>query len=76
MELLAQIEHELDWGVSCDTCLACAKLRVVAALIEFFSDGATDARRAVEIAKGVSRPEPEDHQTLCARCIASRNARE
>ncbi len=34
--LLASIEHELDWGVSCDTCLECAKARVIEALMLYF----------------------------------------
>lgn len=36
MRLMADIEHELDWGHSCDTCLACARLRVLDALDVYF----------------------------------------
>lgn len=38
LRLLAAIEHELDWGVSGDTCLKCAEIRVAAALLQFFED--------------------------------------
>lgn len=38
LRLLGQIEHELDWGHSCDTCLGCARLRVIAALDQFYDD--------------------------------------
>lgn len=38
LELLGQIEHELDWGHCCDSCLGCARRRVLAALDTFFGD--------------------------------------
>lgn len=47
--LLAAIEHELDWGISCDTCYECAKLRVIAALEAFFDTQATNADASISI---------------------------
>jgi hypothetical protein len=38
LDLMAEIEHELDWGHSSDTCLQCAELRVVAALTVYFDN--------------------------------------
>lgn len=40
--VLAVVEHELDWGVSADTCLDCARVRVARALEEFFERGTLD----------------------------------
>lgn len=57
-QLLAQCEHELDWGISADTCLDCAKLRVAGALIKFF-DG--DIEAALAIAR-------DRQQNRCPRC--------
>ena len=45
-DFLAAAEHELDWGICCDTCLDCAKQRVAAGLIRFF-DGDVEAAIAV-----------------------------
>lgn len=36
LHILGQIERELDWGWSNDTCLACARLRVIAGLETYF----------------------------------------
>lgn len=66
--LLAAIEHELDWGLSCDTCRECAKLRTVAALIQFFNDSAYKADAAMAIAR--------DHkQNMCSKCEEREKAR-
>jgi len=43
---LAAVEHELDWGICCDTCLDCAKRRVAEAMIRYF-DGDVDAAIAI-----------------------------
>jgi len=40
LDLMVHMEHELDWGVSGDTCQKCAELRVIGALYKFFEDGA------------------------------------
>jgi hypothetical protein len=47
--VLAQIEHELDWGASGDTCHDCARVRVCAALEEFFEKGCNEADAALAI---------------------------
>lgn len=61
--VLAQVEHELDWGVSCDTCLSCARNRVGVAWEEFFEfDGQPD--RALMVLR--------DHKSYrCSRCGVS-----
>lgn len=59
-KLLAAIEHELDWGISCDTCYECAKIRVVDAIESFFDTGATSVERAIRLLRS---SEPE-----CQRC--------
>ncbi len=61
--LLSAIEHELDWGVSADTCLKCAKLRIGSALIHFFDTKANDASVAISVAKDRS-------QNKCENCEA------
>lgn len=60
LRLIAQIEHELDWGVSGDTCLYCAHRRVGVAFEQYFGDGRNDATAAVAIAK-------DDGQSKCER---------
>ena len=57
-QLISVIEHELDWGICGDTCLACTKLRVPEALIVYF-DGDVDA--AVAVAR-------DNKQNQCPRC--------
>lgn len=61
LELLAAIEHELDWGICSDTCYECAKLRVVPAIEEFFDHRACDASAAIAVAR-------DRKQNLCPRC--------
>ena len=51
LRLLAAIEHEMDWGIAGDSCYDCAKLRVIAALEEFFNHQARDAGPAIAIAR-------------------------
>lgn len=61
MELLAVIEHEMDWGISGDTCYECAANRVIAALEDFFSSRATNSMSAKAVAR--------DHlQNRCPKC--------
>jgi hypothetical protein len=63
LRLLGQIEHELDWGQSGDTCPDCAALRVTAGLLTFFGDDLGD-----EAAIAVLR----DRQAVrnwCSRCL-------
>lgn len=45
-DLLAVIEHELDWGICADTCLDCAKNRVGPAMMAHF-DGNHEAAMAI-----------------------------
>mgnify|MGYP001618446931 CR=1 FL=1 len=59
--LMAALEHELDWGLSRDTCPECAKCRAAAALIAFFDHNCSDATRAIAIARDYK-------QNLCAEC--------
>lgn len=61
--LLAALEHELDWGESCDSCLKCAELRCMAALKVFFDGDGTDSKDAIEIAQDRSRLE-----NACPKC--------
>lgn len=59
-KLLAAIEHELDWGICCDTCEACAEIRTVRAIKAFFDTDATSVETAIRL---VRSDEPE-----CQRC--------
>ena len=63
--LLAALEHELDWGQSADTCLACAEIRTGKALSAFFDTHCTNATTAIALAR-----DREQHQ--CSRCQARR----
>lgn len=65
-KLLGQIEHELDWGICCDSCHECAKLRVAAAIEQFFDDGGADARLALAVLMDRERTD-----TICLRCLHS-----
>jgi len=47
--LLAAIEHELDYGICCDTCYECAKIRTIQALEEYFDTDATSAENSLRI---------------------------
>lgn len=62
---LAVVEHELDWGISCDTCLACAKKRLGEAMIYFFD--AYQYESKVDAAIAVMR---DNQQNLCDKCEA------
>jgi hypothetical protein len=59
-KLLGAIERDLDWGISGDTCLDCARIRAARALEAYFDTEATDETIAVRWAKST---EPE-----CADC--------
>ena len=65
MEVLAQIEHELDWGICGDTCLECARRRVVVALEAFFDDRLNDGGRMKALA--ILRDRKQNLCDLCAR---------
>ncbi len=45
-ELLAVLHHELNWGLSGDSCLKCAYNRMAPALVEYF-DGNYPAAKAI-----------------------------
>jgi hypothetical protein len=62
-ELLAAIEHELDWGICQDDCYECAKIRTIRALESFFDSGASLITTAIRLLRS---KEPE-----CERCRAS-----
>lgn len=64
-KLLKGIEHELDWGMSCDSCLECAKLRVLAALEQFFDDR-MEASAAIDLLNDPYRNE-------CVKCHERRS---
>jgi hypothetical protein len=39
MEVLAEIAHDLDWGICCDTCQDCAEInsgRILIALFDYW----------------------------------------
>lgn len=59
--LLAAIEHELDWGLCCDTCYECAKIRTINALEAYFDTEATSVQDALRLLRS---SEPE-----CTRCV-------
>ena len=62
LQLMWQIEHELDWGHSCDSCLTCARKRVLAALDKFFDDP-DDIKEAMDYLR-------EDRlDTFCYKCV-------
>lgn len=63
--LMAAIEHELDWGHSCDTCLACARRRVIAGIEVFFDSYARGHRDAVSVMTDHHRVD-----LMCDRCLA------
>ena len=60
-DFLAAAEHELDWGICCDTCLECAKHRVAEGLIRFF-DG--DVQAAIAVAR-------DRKQNQCIKCLTT-----
>lgn len=55
-KLLAGIERELDYGICCDTCYDCAKIRVIKALEAYFDTEATTIENAYRILRS-STPE-------------------
>ena len=59
--LMSAVEHELDWGICCDSCLECARKRVAIAIEEFFDRGCLDATTAVALAR-------DREQNQCADC--------
>lgn len=65
LRLLGQIEHELDWGYSCDTCLGCARLRVLAALDTFFDFNGNAPQAAMSVARN-----REIVENFCDKCLS------
>jgi hypothetical protein len=61
LRLLAAIEHEMDWGISADTCYACAKLRVIAALEDYFRANALSVSSGIALAR-------DQRQNRCPDC--------
>lgn len=58
--LLGALEHELDWGISGDTCYECAKIRTINALEAYFDTQARSIENAIRLLRSY---EPE-----CTRC--------
>lgn len=62
MDLLAAIEHTLDWGIAGDTCYDCAKEQTIAALEAFFDAHAGESDKTTW--EAVMR---DDNAYRCAR---------
>ncbi len=62
--LLAAIEHELDWGICCDTCYDCAKIRTINALEAYFDTGATSVENSLRLLRS--------SEAECPKCLAWR----
>lgn len=60
-ELMEVIEHELDWGICCDTCLDCAKKRVAESLIVYLDNYLDNPSLAIAVAR-------DNKQNLCNNC--------
>jgi hypothetical protein len=58
--LLAAIEHELDYGICQDTCYDCARMNTVAALEAYFDTEATSIENAMCILRS--------RQSVCEQC--------
>lgn len=58
--LLAAIEHELDYGICCDSCYECAKILTIDALEAYFDTGASSVENAIKILRSA---EPQ-----CEKC--------
>ena len=69
--LMAALEHELDWGLSGDTCADCAKRRTVCALVAFFDCDCEDATAAIALARDGRQP-----TMFCERCAEHATQRE
>lgn len=65
LEVMAEIEHQLDWGISCDTCYECAKNRIVPALEEFFTHRGQHPFSALALLR-------DGKQNQCEKCAARR----
>ncbi len=58
--LLASIEHALDYGICCDTCYECAKIRTINALEAYFDTGATSVENSSRLLKS--------SESECSKC--------
>lgn len=47
-EFLAELEHSMDWAISCDSCSACLRLNLFGA-VEAFFDGEDVAKIRVRL---------------------------
>ena len=63
--LMETIEHELDWGICCDTCHSCARSRLGPALEAFFDSQCTDATVSIALMR-------DREQNRCKKCAESR----
>lgn len=59
-QLLAQIEHVLDFGISGETCYGCAQRRVILALESYFDAQGKDPYDALTLLQG--------NEHVCERC--------
>jgi hypothetical protein len=55
-KLLGAIEHELDYGICCDICYECAKVRVINALESYFDTNAHVIETGIRLLRS-SEPE-------------------
>lgn len=63
--LLSRIEHELDWGISGDTCYDCAKKRVLVSLEAYFGSliGDESFEGAIAILRNYEENRCDQHAT-------------
>ena len=64
--LMAALEHELDWGICMDTCMHCARNRLVPALQAFFDNNCEDSTTSIAIAR-------DSKQHMCESCEERHN---
>lgn len=58
--LMAAIEKALDYGICCDSCYECEKIRVIEALELYFDNEAESAEESISHLMG--------HDDKCQRC--------
>lgn len=61
MQFLKAAKHELDFGYCSDTCLDCARLRVIAGLGVLFDNNYYTSQNAIAVAR-------DTQQNQCPKC--------